>query len=534
MDMKKSVLTVIIAAILFASFGLFTGAKENADNAAPPYGGRIIIGVDGDVDTFNPLFNESSLSQQMTHLLLLGLADLDENSQFSPELATSWQSSPDHLKLTYYLREDAYWSDGTPITASDVTFTYDLLMNPEVPSPRQETTEYIKSVVADDPHTVTFTFTKAYPDQIFDTAGEILPRHILAGTAPSELSSHPFGHNPVSSGPFVLKKWVDQQYIEIIPNERYFGGRPYLEKVIFKVVPDQSNRLLQMQTGEIDMMMDVPPEEVAYLRQANPNVNIYPVSGRVYHYMGYNHSNPLFADKKVRQALTMSIDRAGIINTFLYGFGTPCLGPIPPMIKTVKADNITAFPFNPEKSKEMLAEMGWQDSNHDGWLDKNGETFNFTLKINAGNQLRSDIAVIIQEQLRRIGVKVDVQTVEWSTLIDELQSGDFDASLGAWSTSFNVDLTPIFHSSSTDLFNFVGYRNDEVDALITSAREEMDSDIAASTWAKTQRMIYDDQPYTFLFWLDKIVAVNNKFGNVTPLPLSAFYNLEKWYRVGTN
>lgn len=174
------------------------------------------------------------------------------------------------------------------------------------------------------------------------------------------------------------------------------------------------------------------------------------------------------------------------------------------------------------------------DHDGDGWLDKNGQDFEFTLKTNAGNQLRSDIAVIVQAQLRKVGIRVEIQTTERTTLIKELRAKKFDAYMGGWSTSFNVDLTPIFHSSSVDLFNFVNYRNPQVDRLIETGREEMDRQTSAKIWQKTQKVIYEDQPYTFLFWVDKIVAISNKFENVSPIPLSALYGLEKWYESASN
>lgn len=509
-------------------------AAEIAENVDTRYGGTIIIGTTGDVDSFNPLFNESAMAQEITHLLLLGLADLNDKSEFVPELARSWRFSEDHLQLTYRLRKDAVWSDGVPVTAADVKFTFDLLRDTTVASPRQGVTEYIKSVHTPDAHTVVFEFTRAYPDQMFDTAGEILPKHVFKDVPPHEIRSHPFGRTPIASGPYRLKRWVSQQFIELVPNERYFGERPYLQRIVFKIVPDQSNLLMQLQSGEVDMMLGVPPSEVQQLKKSNPNLNIYPVSGRVYYYLGYNEKRPVFADKTVRQALTMAIDRRAIIDAFLYGFGKPCLGPIPPMIQWVSRSGQDPFQYAPQKSRQLLAQQGWQDTDGDGWLDKDGRTFSFTIKTNAGNQLRADVAVILQEQFRRIGVKVDIQTLEWTALMDELREKQFDAYMGGWSTSFNVDLTPIFHSSATDLFNFVSYANPQVDRLIEAGREELDIEKAGEIWGEAQKLIYEDQPYSFLFWIDKVVAVNKQFKNVTPIPLSLIYDIEKWYKLPVN
>lgn len=532
--MKKIWFILILASVTVWSYVLFSTDEDLpsatvSGSAKPGYGGSLIVGISGDVDSFNPLFGETAFAQEITHLMLLGLADLNEKSEFVPELATSWESSQNHLRLTYHLREDAVWSDGVPITAEDVKFTFDLLMDSTVASPRQGASEYVKSVVVDDPHRVTIEFTKAYPDQLFDTAGEILPKHILEKVDRRELRNHGFARHPISSGPFVLKKWVSQQYIELVPNEKFFGGRPYIDRVIFKIVPDRTNLLLQLQTGEVDMMIGVPPGEVNRLLEKNPNLEIYPISGRVYYYTGYNLRNPLFSSTSVRRALAMAIDRQGIINALLYGYGKPCLGPLPPMIAWAYNNEVKEIPYDPEKAKAELAKEGWLDRDGDGWLDKDGRKFEFTLKTNAGNRLRSDVAVILQDQLRNVGIEVDIQTVEWTTFTRELRAKKFEAYMGGWSTSLNIDPTPIFHSSSVDLFNFVHYANPRVDHLIEIGREEMDRRKAAEIWREVQELIYEDQPYTFLFWSDRIVAVNARFKNVTPIPLSALYGLEKWY-----
>ncbi len=496
---------------------------------APVRGGKIVIGISNDADSFNPLFNETASAQEITHLLLLGLVGLDENSEFKPELAESWQFSDDRLKVTFQLRKNIFWSDGVPITAEDVKFTFDLLQDDTVASPRQHTTEYIKEVVVENAQSVTFHFVRAYPGQMFDIGSEILPKHILENGARANLRTHEFGRMPISSGPFQLKKWVSEQFIELVPNERYFEARPNLDRVIFKIVPDKTNLLMQLQTGEIDMMTDVPLAEVQTMRESNPNIRLYPISGRLYYYIGYNQDNSLFANKSIRKALTMAVDRQRIIDALLYGFGEECLGPMPPMVPWAYNPDVPAIPYDPAGARAVLSEHGWQDSNGDGWLDKDGQAFSFKLVTNTGNPLRSDIAVIVQDQLKQVGIKVEIQALERATLIGALREGKFAAFMGGWSTSFNIDPTPIFHSSSTDLFNFVKYNNPRVDHLIEVGREEMDRGRAAEIWQETQQLIYEDQPYTFLFWKARVVAVSKQFNNVTPIPLSSIYGLEHWY-----
>jgi len=531
--MKKGAILISSVLLIILMFAVVLKEKEpessNSEKKSEPSSGTLVVGISGDVDSFNPLFGESSMAKEISHLMILGLADLNEKSEFKGELAEYWERSEDYLEVKYHLRNDALWSDGHPITAYDVEFTYDLLSDTSVASPNGWVTDFVKDVAVIDSYTVVFHFTKPYPDQLFDTAGEIVPKHILENVDRKSIRSHEIGRNPISSGPFELKQWISQQYIELIPNEHYFGEKPKLDRVIFKIVPDKTNLLLQLQTGEIDMLVGVEPDQVNRLKSQNPNINIYPISGRVYYYIGYNQKNPLFSDKTVRKALTMAVDRQRLIDASLQGFGKTCKGPIPPMLDWVYNDDVQELSFDPNKAKSLLEKAGWKDRDGDGWLDKNGKTFSFELKINAGNQVKSDLALVVQDQLRHIGVKVELLSLEWTNFKNKLRKKDFDAYVGGWSTSFNVDPTPIFHSSSTNLFNYESYKNLKVDKLIEIGRVEMKREKAAEIWKEMQDIIYQDQPYTFLFWIDKIVAVHSRFKNVTPIPLSIFYDLEKWY-----
>ncbi len=525
---KINTLALVITLFLFCGTNENSSDQFSADVSNPRYGGQLVIGISSDIDTFNPLFSTSALGGEITHLMLLGLADLNEKGEFVPEIAKSWSRSEDYMAMTYYLREDAVWSDGHPISAYDVAFTYDMLMDTTVGSPRQGFTEFIKKVEVKDSFTVTFHFTEAYPDQMFDTAGEVLPKHLLENADRRELNTHLFGRQPLSSGPFVLKNWESKQYIELVPNEKYFAGRPYLDKVVFKIVPDKTNLFTQLRTGEVDMLLDVSPEKVSQLNNTQ-NIDVFNVPGRVYNYIGYNEKKPMFKDAAVRRALTMAIDRNEIIDALLYGFGKPCISSFPPMISWAFNDDIQPLPHDPAGAKALLEKAGWKDSDGDGWLDKNGEEFEFSLITNADNSLRGDIAVIVQNQLKKVGIKADIQLLEWTTMLEDMRNKKFDAFIGGLSTSFYVDPTPIYHSSAVNLFNHVGYGNPQVDRLIEKGRVEMDRQKVAKIWHNVQELIYADQPYTYLFWINRVVAVHKRFKNVTPITLSSLYELEKWY-----
>ncbi|MGH1362094.1 MAG: ABC transporter substrate-binding protein [Calditrichia bacterium] len=521
----------IVLLTFFFCFACQQNEETNHDGTAsqPTPGGTLIVGIPQDIDTFNPLFSESMVASEITHLLLPGLADLDAKSRFVPQTSSSWKYSDGGKKLTYFLHKNVRWTDGTPLTASDVVFTYELLKDERVGSPKRQWVELIEKVEAIDSFQVMFTFAQPYPLSIFDTAGEILPRHYLINAERTQLNSHAFGREPLSFGPYFLKRWKTRQFIELAANDNFFRASPFLKSLFFKVIPDENNLLIQLQTGEIDMAIDVPVDKVKETVLANPNLNVYPLSGRLYYYLGYNEAQKKFASTRVRRALTMAVNRQMMIDALLDGYGRICLGPIPPMLSWAYNDTIQEIPFNQQQAKKLLAEEGWIDSDGDGWLDKDGDTFNFVLNTDAGNGRKKDIAVVIQDQLRQIGVKVDINLLEWGSLINRLGKRDFEAYIGGWNTPVYIDPTPIFHSSSVDLFNHGGYANSRVDELIEQGREELDQNKAGEIWKELQAIIYSEQHYNFLFWVDRLVLIDKRFKNVTPIPLSALYNIENWY-----
>lgn len=505
--------------------------QESGEKAvgAKTHGGTLVVGISGDADSFNPIVSEELTSEEIRDLILLGLADINDKLDFEPELAESWEFSEDHLELTYRIAKNAVWADGTPITAEDVKFSYELYGDTAAASPRSDYVEFIEEITAVDDRTVKFIFSKAYPDQVLESSLEIVPKHILGKINRKDIRTADYGRNPLCSGPFKLTNWISQQQIELSPNETYFKGRPYLDRVVFKIVPDRTNLLVQLQTGEIDMMEDVPPIEAKRLKEQHPDIGVYPTSGRLYYFVGWNLKNPLFQSKNVRQALTTAINRQEIIDNLLYGFGKQCTGPIPPIIAWAHNPDIRPFPYDTQRAKQMLAQEGWTDTDGDGWLDKDGKTFEFSLKTNMDNQVRVDALVMIQDDLKDIGIKVTPRLLEWTVYVDEIFGGNYEACIAGWSARMSPDPTAVFHSNSTDQFNFVSYANPRVDELIERGRVEFDRQKAQEIWYEFQELVYDDQPYTFLFWIDRIVAIHKRFRDVNPAPISAFYQLESWW-----
>jgi peptide/nickel transport system substrate-binding protein len=254
----------------------------------------------------------------------------------------------------------------------------------------------------------------------------------------------------------------------------------------------------------------------------------YPAFG--YTYLGYNLQDPKFADRRVRQALNYAINKEEIIEGVLFGLGRVSTGPFPPESWAYN-ETVKPAPHDPLKAAALLAEAGWSDADGDGWLDRQGEPFAFTVLTNQGNDQRQKAAEIIQRRLKEIGIRMEIRVVEWSAFLSQfIDTRNFEAILLGWALSRDPDLFDIFHSSKTKPgeFNFVAYRNEEVDRLILEGRRTFDQAQRQAIYRRIHELIYEDQPYTFLYVPDALPIVHARFGNVKASPIGIGYNLIEW------
>ncbi len=494
------------------------------------YGGTLDIGVDADADALCPLTSSAATGSDIHGLIFAGLAQTNPDmATYSPWLARSWEFSKDHKSLTFYLRDDVTWHDGVKFTAYDVEFSIPLYKNEQIAYGPIRWLDHITEVAALDSYTVRFDFDAVYPYQLTDAnVGRPLPKHILEGVTPEELRDHPFNRNPVGTGRFRFESWAPQQSVVLRAYEDCALGRPYLDRIVFKVVPDRTSLLTQIKTGQIDLYPKVPPHGAHGLTD-NPDLVIHRVPSRVYYYLGWQNTHRFFSDVEVRRALSMAIDREKIVSSLLYGMGEVINGPILPFLWAYDPD-VPAIPYDPEGAVELLAEAGWEDHDGDGWLDKDGEPFEFTMKTNENNDLRKDIVVVVQEMLAKIGIKVHPVTVEWTTFVEQMNRKEFESDCYGWRQGVKVDLTAIWHSRSLDdIYNQVSYSNPEVDRLMDEAALELDRGKAKELWSQVQRLIAADAPYTFLFNLDDVHAVHKRFRDVRFLTYAWNYYLHEWY-----
>ncbi|MBI4585745.1 MAG: hypothetical protein HY717_17170 [Planctomycetes bacterium] len=492
-------------------------------------GDTLVVGTIGDAESLNDLTHVTSSAADIISLLFLQLTRTNPDFSHGPALARSWQFSPDHLELTFKLRDDVTWHDGVKTTAQDVKFTFEKQTDEVIAWSAIKWKENIKECVVVDDTTVKFIFKKVYPYQLMDAVvGVILPKHLLEKVPSAEWKSCEFNRNPIGNGPFKFKEWRAKEAIEVVASEKFYRGRPPLNRIIFKVVPDQENLVLQLKTGQIDFMEQVPPkffEELSHNRDLVP----YVFPSRTYVYIAWNLKNSLFQSKKVRQALTTAMDRQEIIDARLYKFAEICKGPISPIIWAYNP-NLPDFPYDPEKARKWLAEEGWKDSDGDGILDKDGKRFEFTIQTNQGNKIREDITVIVQNQLKKVGISAKPLILEANTFFSNLNKKEFESAVAGWFVGLKMEMTTIWHSRSlNDKFNHVYYSNPEFDAVNDQACDEMDREKARKLWWRAQEIIVEDQPYTFLYVPKQINFLHRRFKNVQMETIGWSYNIEQWW-----
>ena len=514
--------------------------QEPAGEGQPRRGGTVVIASSTDLGGVNELtVSSTAITDEILFRMFLHLVEEQPDFQqhpptFAPSLASSYEWSEDHKVLTFHLRKDARWSDGVPITAEDVRWTWQAQTDPAVAWTSSFMKESIRDVEVVDPHTARFHFTRAYAKQLLDAnEGVILPKHAWSKLPFSRWrnSGDWFRDHLVVSGPFRLESWAPQQQIVLARNERYFEpGKPYLDRVVIRIIPEQGNQITQLLGGQVDFVTNLLPRDAERLK-TDPDIQLLSLWHRIYVFVVWNNEHPLFDDPEVRRALTLAIDRQALVDTLWGPYARVAVSPI---IAGVWAHDrsLKPWPYDPAEARRILAAKGWRDSDGDGVLDRAGKPFAFELTTNAGNQPRIDAMVIIQEQLKRVGIKVQPRVLEFHTLVHQNNTGEFEATLTGVGMDTSLDLRYGFHSGSVFPLgdNIARYRNPEVDRLIDLAASQVDIADAAGYLRELQQHIHRDQPLTFLWESQRINAINRQVRGAQPNALFVLFRLEDWWR----
>jgi len=521
-------------------------ATPAADPGEPVRGGALVVGYKADVDVLNPVVSSTDLGLQLTEVLFPTLArtSFDCQLDFQPRLAEGWSWSEDGTTLTLQLRPDAHWIDGQAVDAADVAFTLGRIRDPATgsafgPYLAQLRGEAPLEVI--DHHTVAIHYDHRY-DRITMLAHAmgfpLIPEHVLADVPADQLRGTSFSTDPVTGGPFRVARWVRDQELVLQRNEAPVGTHaPFLDRVIVRVIPEYSTRLLELQRGGIDLMQGIQMEDLPRLQREHPEIRLHARGLRKTDFVVWNLRDERFADMRVRTALAHAVDVDTLIEALLTvgpeRFGRRAVGTIPPVLCQMYNDEITPIAHDLARARVLFAEAGWSDSDGDGWLDRGGERLSFTLLTNSGNVRRERAQVILQEQLRAAGVDVRLEAIDSNAFRQRLRDGDFDAALWGLFASLFVDPSNRWHSvvrhTGERPDNYGGYANAEVDALIERGLSTVDPDEARRCWREMQAKIHEDQPYLFLYWRSDVVGIHQRFRDANPDVLGLFSGIEDWW-----
>ncbi|HLX13461.1 MAG TPA: ABC transporter substrate-binding protein [Bacteroidota bacterium] len=542
---------------MFGILLLYNGCSRKRSSAAKDY---VVVGIEGDVDTFNPLYAEDANASDIIDLVFPSMTRTTFDSSRGaitqiPSLARSWEFLNSGKDILFHLRSGARWADGSAVNAEDVQYSYIMYADTSVGSVRQDAASAFlksgtipdvrKSIEVKDDSTVIFHFDHLYAGELFDAGLPLLPSHLYEKIERNKIHQDSSLRIPVGAGPFNVKEWKPLQDIILTPNTESTLPHPgRYSQIIFRIIPDYYQRLAQIRSGEIDVLPYIEIADADALIRDKVAVQIYRLGPRFYDAINWNNidgieyakskgkhiiPNKLFGNKKIRQALTMAINRKQIIDAFFRSYGRVAFSPISPMFRWAYNDSIRPLSYNPDSAKKLFAAAGWKDTDGDGILDKDGKKFSFVLKIPSGNQVRAQIAAIVQEQLKAISVDMKIEQQERGAFWGAIMDKNFDACIAGFNVPLQMQLDELWGGDlQKSRFNIPSFQNIRIDEILAGARQVSQETDYAPQWKEFQRIIEHEQPCTFLYWQTDLVAANNRIHHANIDALGITYNAADW------
>jgi ABC-type transport system substrate-binding protein len=531
-----------------------------------------------DPDTLNLITSSDTVSTAFQRFVYEPLADrkFSNPDEWEPLLAESWEFDKETLTFKIKLRKGVYWHPmklpggkelpRTEFTSADVKFTFDCVLNENIdaaslrsyytnPNSKDDTDKYRIKVTVVDKYTIKVQWTEPYflADE-FTLGIQVMPRHVYGVDASGEPISLDFRNSRefatafndhwantlmCGTGPMIFEWWRKEDSASLVRNEEYWGEPFYFDRLVYRYVSNPQTALQQVLQNDLDW--GAIPEKDHYLQsQSHANVK----SGKVklvdydypgYRYMGFNVRRDLFTDKRVRWAISHAVPVDDIVDKVYHGLAKRLSGPFLPGSKA-NDDSLPPVPYDLDKAQELLDEAGWKDTDGDGIRDKmiagRKVDATFDLMIYAESPQYQRIAELIGENCRRIGVNVRITPTQWALMLQNLRKKEFDATILGWALNWKQDPFQIWHGSQADLqesSNSIGYENPEVDKLIEELRVTLDENKQVELYHQIHKLIYDDQPYTFLFMDKQTAGHDARLENISFYKIRPGVDAREWY-----
>lgn len=484
----------------------------------PAQGSTLIVGSleePGNLNAISALPHHYPEHVPLT-LLYDSLTEFLPDGKIGPRLAESWQTSPDGLTFTFKLTDRAKWPDGRPVTADDVKFTFDAMMNPDTKA-SAEGVETVKSVEVADPRTVVITLKQVTPHFLARAGARgIIPKHLLEG---QDIAKAAYNKQPISSGPYRFVSWTPGQAIVMEANPDYWRGAPKIGRVIFKIIPDQNVVLTQLRSGEINYAL-LEPRNLAAVQNI-PGLKLYESPTPRFFDIAPNYTRGLFDDLKVRRAIMHGIDRQAIVEKVLLGKGAVIHANTAP-VSWAHNPNVPKYPYDKARAAALLQEAGWAPG-ADGVLQKGGRRLAFAVMINNYDRTLEQALTVAQQNLKEIGVELSIDRVEPGVFNARRSAKDFDALARVWNPVYDPDQAGLLVTG-----NFYGYSHPEVDRLARAALATNDQAERKQLYDELQVVLANDLPRLWLYTENELHVVSDRISGVQPHPVGLFWNLKDW------
>lgn len=498
-DMKKFLAALLALALLLGTAACGSAestsgesaGEESASEAATASGTAeeeptTLVYGSSDYTRINPAMDEHG---EINLLLFNGLTGHDGDNAVVPALAKSWDFDEETCTYTFHLEEDVRWHDGEPFTAEDVQFTIEAIMDPENGSENAPNFEDVEEITVIDDHTISFRLSAPNVAFLDYMTMAILPKHLLEG---EDMQTSDFFRSPIGTGPYKLASWDEGQAITLEKNADYFKGEPNIDTIVFKIVPDDNAKALQLRAGELDLALLTPKDAATFADEEG--FTCYDMETADYRGILFNFQNEYWQENRdLIPAVCYAIDREAIIDAVLLGQGMAAYGPL--QRNVYNYEDVEHYDYDPEKARAVLEAAGCV-LGEDGFYTRNGETVGFVISVGAGDQVRIDMAQIVAQQLREIGMDVTVDIpaqVDWSGQM---------AYLIGWGSPFDAD-DHTYKVFGTDKgANYSGYSNADVDRYLTEARESDDPAVRAEAYANFQKALAADPAFAFICYID--------------------------------
>ncbi len=481
------------------------------------YASTLYLPISANPSRINPILASDSQSAEIAEWIFNGLFKYDKNGKIIVDLAESYRFL-DATRLEVVLKKNVLWHDGEKLSADDVIFTLDTIRSPKLFSPYTSSYDVVEKIEKVDDYTIIIHYKKPYFRALEIWMSGILPKHVLENE--QDIMTSKFNQSPIGTGPYTLKSLKSSSNIELNAFNGYFEGVPKIEKIVYRFMPDSTTSFLSLKNKELDVSGLKP---IQYKKQLDDsfyeNFNIYETAGYSYTYLGFNLQDKKFQDKKIREAISLLIDRKEIIDVMLFGYGKISRGPF--LEGSIGYPQDAPSPeYNVQKAQAILESLGYNEKNR----------FGFEISVPSGGSGKY-IAELIQYQLQKASIDVTIKSMEWQAFLNTVvEPRRFETVLMAWSTSLMPNPRSIWHSGSMKKggFDFIGYQNEKVDKLIEDAETEVETEILSEKLQAIYKEVTKDIPYIFLYSPSSITAANKQIKNIDPALTGIMHNVIQW------